>query len=63
MGVSELGEKPAGGVLEREGLEIGEGGFHEGYFRRFTLLAASRVRIWVMAMPLSMARRSGCGRP
>ena len=28
LGVSELGEKPAGGVLEREGLEVGEGGFH-----------------------------------
>jgi hypothetical protein len=23
-----FGEKPAGGVLEREGLEVGEGGFH-----------------------------------
>ncbi len=31
--VAELGEELAGGVLEREGLETGEGGFHEGYFR------------------------------
>ena len=44
-------------------LEGPDDGFHEGYLRRLTLLAVSRVRIWVMAMPLSMARRSGCGRP
>jgi hypothetical protein len=33
------------------------------YLRRFMLLALSRVRIWVMAMPLRVARRSGCGSP
>lgn len=31
--VAQLGEKLAGGVLEREGLEIGEGGFHECLFK------------------------------
>jgi hypothetical protein len=35
----------------------------ECYLSRFALLALRSVRIWVMAMPLSMARRSGCGNP
>ncbi len=38
-------------------------GFQKVYFRRFTLLAASRVRICVIAMVLSLVRRSDCGIP
>ena len=53
----------AGGVFERERLEIGEGGFHGDYLRRFTLLAERRVRIWVMAISLSFLRRSGAVKP
>ena len=51
--------KMAGGVFEGKRLEMGEGGFHGGYLRRFTLLAERRVRIWVMAISLSLSRRSG----
>ncbi len=61
-----VGDDEAATGLEAGGDALLEGpgdGFHEGYLRRLTLLAVSRVRIWVMAMPLSMARRSGCGRP
>lgn len=40
--VAELGEKLAGGVLEREGLEMGEGGFH-GRSSRVQSSASFRV--------------------
>ena len=53
--------KLAGGVFERERLEMGEGGFHGGYLRRFTLLAERRVRIWVMAISLKLPQTLRCG--
>ena len=50
-------QEDAGGVDAAFGVGV------EHDFRRLTLLAARRVRIWEMAISFSLRRRSGWGRP